>query len=65
MSGDKMEVEMAEQKLKTMDHSEQHYFKRYVFFFFYYDLGSGKRYPKFFLGEFAASESALLTYNCV
>lgn len=30
MSGDKMEVELAEQKLKTMEHSEQHYFKRYV-----------------------------------
>lgn len=28
MSGDKMEVEMAEEKLKTMEHSEQHYFKR-------------------------------------
>lgn len=27
-----MEVELAEQKLKTMEHSEQHYFKRYVFF---------------------------------
>lgn len=34
MSGDKMEVELAEQKLKTMEHSEQHYFKRYGFFFF-------------------------------
>lgn len=33
MSGDKMEVELAEQKLKTMEHSEQHYFKRYVFFY--------------------------------
>lgn len=30
MSGDKMEVELAEQSLKTMEHSEQHYFKRYV-----------------------------------
>ncbi len=30
MSGDKMEVELAAQKLKTMEHSEQHYFKRYV-----------------------------------
>jgi protein arginine N-methyltransferase 1 len=29
MSGDKMEVEMAEEKLKTMEHSEQHYFKSY------------------------------------
>ncbi|UKZ46708.1 type I protein arginine N-methyltransferase Rmt1 [Trichoderma virens] len=29
MSGDKMEVELAEQKLKTMEHSEQHYFKSY------------------------------------
>lgn len=31
MSGDKMEVEMAEQKLKALEHSEQHYFKRYGF----------------------------------
>ncbi len=30
---DKMEVELAEQSLKTMEHSEQHYFKRYVDFF--------------------------------
>ncbi|KAH7133678.1 S-adenosyl-L-methionine-dependent methyltransferase [Dactylonectria macrodidyma] len=29
MSGDKMEVEIAEEKLKTMEHSEQHYFKSY------------------------------------
>jgi protein arginine N-methyltransferase 1 len=29
MSGDKMEVEMAEEKLKSMEHSEQHYFKSY------------------------------------
>ncbi len=30
MSGDKMEVELAEQKMNSMDHSEQHYFKRLV-----------------------------------
>lgn len=30
MSGDKMDVEVAEQKLKAMAHSEQHYFKRFV-----------------------------------
>jgi protein arginine N-methyltransferase 1 len=30
MSGDKMEVELAEQKISSMDHSEQHYFKRLV-----------------------------------
>ncbi|KAJ6783917.1 hypothetical protein PWT90_03784 [Aphanocladium album] len=29
MSTDKMEVELAEQNLKTMEHSEQHYFKSY------------------------------------
>merc|ERR1712000_608680 len=29
MSGDKMDVEAAEQKMKTMEHSEQHYFKSY------------------------------------
>ncbi|CEJ90713.1 Putative Hnrnp arginine n-methyltransferase [[Torrubiella] hemipterigena] len=29
MSGDKMDVEIAEQKLKAMEHSEQHYFKSY------------------------------------
>jgi protein arginine N-methyltransferase 1 len=29
MSGDKMDVEMAEAKLKGMEHSEQHYFKSY------------------------------------
>jgi hypothetical protein len=28
MSGDKMEVEKAEEKMATMEHSEQHYFKR-------------------------------------
>lgn len=28
MSADKMEVDAAEAKLKTMEHSEQHYFKR-------------------------------------
>lgn len=27
---DKMEVELAEQKMNSMEHSEQHYFKRYV-----------------------------------
>jgi hypothetical protein len=30
MSGDKMDVEAAEQKMNSMEHSEQHYFKRYV-----------------------------------
>lgn len=30
MSGDKMDVEAAEQKLNALDHSEQHYFKRFV-----------------------------------
>ena len=25
-----MEVELAEQKMNSMEHSEQHYFKRYV-----------------------------------
>ena len=25
-----MEVELAEQKMNAMEHSEQHYFKRYV-----------------------------------
>jgi protein arginine N-methyltransferase 1 len=29
MSGDKMEVEKAEEKMATMEHSEQHYFKSY------------------------------------
>lgn len=29
MSADKMDVELAEQKLNSMEHSEQHYFKRY------------------------------------
>jgi protein arginine N-methyltransferase 1 len=29
MSGDKMDVEIAEAKLKGMEHSEQHYFKSY------------------------------------
>nr|CEG03636.1 unnamed protein product [Fusarium acuminatum CS5907] len=29
MSGDKMDVEIAEQKMNSMEHSEQHYFKRY------------------------------------
>lgn len=32
MSGDKMEVELAEQKMNSMEHSEQHYFKRLVLF---------------------------------
>lgn len=30
MAGDKMEVDAAEAKLKAMEHSEQHYFKRCV-----------------------------------
>ncbi|KAJ3521961.1 hypothetical protein NM208_g13068 [Fusarium decemcellulare] len=29
MSGDKMEVELAEEKMNSMEHSEQHYFKSY------------------------------------
>ncbi|GAO15082.1 hypothetical protein UVI_02048570 [Ustilaginoidea virens] len=29
MSGDKMEVELAEERMKALAHSEQHYFKRY------------------------------------
>lgn len=29
MANDNMEVDAAEAKLKTMEHSEQHYFKRY------------------------------------
>jgi len=28
MGGDAMDIETAEQKLKAMDHSEQHYFNR-------------------------------------
>jgi hypothetical protein len=31
MSSDKMDVEAAEQKMNAMEHSEQHYFKRFVF----------------------------------
>lgn len=31
MTNDNMEVDAAEAKLKTMEHSEQHYFKRLVF----------------------------------
>ncbi|OAA49319.1 protein arginine N-methyltransferase 1 [Metarhizium rileyi] len=30
MTGDKMDVEMAEQRMKSLEHSEQHYFKRLV-----------------------------------
>ncbi len=30
MAGDKMEVELAEEKLAAMNPSEQHYFKGYV-----------------------------------
>ncbi len=30
MTSDKMDIEVAEQKLKAMDHSEQHYFNRWV-----------------------------------
>lgn len=30
MAGEAMDVETAEQRLKTMDHSEQHYFNRCV-----------------------------------
>jgi protein arginine N-methyltransferase 1 len=29
MSGDKMDVEVAEQKMNSLEHSEQHYFKSY------------------------------------
>jgi len=29
MSGDKMDIEVAEQRMKTLEHSEQHYFKSY------------------------------------
>jgi protein arginine N-methyltransferase 1 len=31
MTGDKMDVEVAEQRMKSLEHSEQHYFKRFVF----------------------------------
>lgn len=31
-----MEIEAAEQHMKTLAHSEQHYFKRYVILFFCY-----------------------------
>lgn len=31
MAGEAMDIETAEQRLKAMDHSEQHYFNRYVF----------------------------------
>lgn len=30
MSNDAMEIETAQQKLKQMDHAEQHYFNRFV-----------------------------------
>lgn len=43
MSGEKMEVELAEQKLKTMEHSEQHYFKRYVFILYQLRVTPTKR----------------------
>jgi len=29
MANERMEVDIAEEKLKAMEHSEQHYFKRY------------------------------------
>lgn len=29
MAGEAMDIETAEQRLKAMDHSEQHYFNRY------------------------------------
>lgn len=32
MTGDKMDVEIAEQRMKSLEHSEQHYFKRLVVF---------------------------------
>lgn len=28
-ANDQMDIEVAEQKLKSMDHAEQHYFNRY------------------------------------
>lgn len=30
MAGESMEIETAEKQLKSLDHSEQHYFNRYV-----------------------------------
>jgi uncharacterized membrane protein YjjP (DUF1212 family) len=30
MAGEAMDIETAEQRLKALDHSEQHYFNRYV-----------------------------------
>lgn len=32
MAGEGMEIEVAEKQLKSLDHSEQHYFNRYVLF---------------------------------
>jgi hypothetical protein len=32
MPGDEMDIETAEQRLKAMEHSEQHYFNRFVAF---------------------------------
>jgi hypothetical protein len=33
MAGEGMEIESAEKQLKSLDHSEQHYFNRYVLCF--------------------------------
>lgn len=40
-----MEVEVAEQKLKAMAHSEQHYFKRFVAPFAHGAPASIEEYP--------------------
>lgn len=34
MSGDKTDIELAEERMKALAHSEQHYFKRCVMFFY-------------------------------
>lgn len=31
MAGDKMDIELAEERLRALDHSEQHYFNRFVY----------------------------------
>lgn len=41
MAGEAMDIETAEQRLKAMDHSEQHYFNRYVF-----TLGAARAYAE-------------------
>lgn len=60
MSGENMEVELAEQKLKTMEHSEQHYFKRYVFSISCEWLQQRKKVPWRLLR--AVLKTATLTY---